>query len=179
MKAIKAILYITYGLVLGLLVGAILWLAASPPRGEPVTLLPTATLPDLVVYVSGAVMQPGVYAVPQGSRVQAAIEAAGGFAPGAETSAINLAAPLEDGQQLHVPGVALPTSVIMIGRVNINTATVSELDALPGIGPTAAQAIVNYRLEHGPFKSIEDIQKVPGIGPATFEKIRDYITVGP
>jgi competence protein ComEA len=63
--------------------------------------------------------------------------------------------------------------------VNINTATAVELDALPGIGPTAAQAIIDYRLQHGSFQFIQDIQKVPGIGPASFDKIKDYITVGP
>jgi competence protein ComEA len=64
------------------------------------------------------------------------------------------------------------------GRVDINTATVTELETLPGIGPTAAQAIVDYRLENGPFQAIEDIQNVPGIGPATYDGIRDYITIG-
>ncbi|MCS7011533.1 MAG: ComEA family DNA-binding protein [Anaerolineales bacterium] len=179
MQVGKALLYMTYGVFIGLLVGAILWIATAPPRGEPVTLLPTSTPPAITVYVSGAVMQPGVYTLPAGSRIEAAIEAAGGFAPGAETSDVNLAAPVEDGQQIDIPGILMPTSVLTVGRVNINTATVAELDALPGIGPTIAQAIVDYRAEHGLFKSIQEIQQVPGIGPATFEKIRDYITVGP
>jgi competence protein ComEA len=110
--------------------------------------------------------------------VDAAILAAGGFVSGAEPESINLAALLEDGQQITVPGI-IDTSHINAGRVNINIASALELDALPGIGPTTAQAIVDYRLLHGPFEFIQDIQKVPGIGPATFERIKDFITVGP
>ncbi len=91
---------------------------------------------------------------------------------------VNLAAPLVDGEQVDVPGI-VSTGHVNAGRVNINTATVSELDALPGIGPTTAQAIVDYRLERGPFQVIQDIQNVPGIGPATYDKIKDYITVEP
>ena len=130
----------------------------------------------LTVYVSGAVAIPGVYTLPDGSRVDAAVQAAGGFVPGAEPERINLAAFLEDGQQIDVPGI-ISTNHVNAGRVNINTATVSELDALPGIGPTTAQTIVDYRLQHGPFQIIQDIQNVPGIGPATYDRIKDYITV--
>ncbi len=175
---VKGFLYIAYGILLGLLAGAILWLTASPPRGEPVALLPTPTPGSVTVYVSGAVQMPGVYSLPAGSRVEAAINAAGGFAPGAEQDEINLATLLQDGQQIDVPGVVV-SSHVNAGRININTASVEELDALPSIGPTTAQAIVDYRLQHGPFQSIEDIKNVPGIGPATYEQIQNYITVGP
>ncbi len=173
----KTLLNIIYGILIGLLAGGLIWLAASRPRGEAVTLLPTPTPGMLTVYVSGAVTTPGVYSLPAGSRAEAAIEAAGGFVPGADQASINLAEPLEDSQQIDVPGIG-DTSHVTAGRVNINTATVEELDALQGIGPTTAQAIVDYRLENGPFQSIEDIRQVPGIGPATFDGIRDYITVG-
>jgi competence protein ComEA len=132
----------------------------------------------VTVYVSGAVATPGVYTLSEGSRVDSAIQAAGGFIAGAEQDRINLATPLVDGEQINVPGL-VDTSRINAGRVNINTATVSELDALPGIGPTAAQAIVDYRIQNGNFETINAIQNVPGIGPATFDRIRDYITVGP
>lgn len=177
MKA-KIFLYITYGILVGLLAAAGIWLAASPPRGEPVTLLPTPTSSNITVYVSGAVVSPGVYSLPAGSRVEDAVNAAGGFAPGAEQDSINLATIVVDGQQIDVPGV-VNTSRVNAGRVNINKASAEELDALPGIGPTAAQAIVDYRLQNGNFANIQDIQNVPGIGPATYEKIKDYITVGP
>jgi competence protein ComEA len=174
----KTFLNITYGVLIGLLAAGILWLVInSRPKGEAVTLLPTNTPGMLTVYVSGAVATPGVYTVPDGSRVDAAIEAAGGFLEGAEKDSINLAKPLEDGQQINVPGV-VDTSHVNAGRVDINVATVTELETLPGIGPTAAQAIVDYRLQNGPFQAVEDIQNVPGIGPATYDGIRDYITIG-
>jgi competence protein ComEA len=173
----KAILYITYGVLIGLLAGGIIWLATSRPRGEAVVLLPTSTPGMLEVYVSGAVATPGVYTLPQGSRVDSAIQAAGGLLPGAEQQNINLAQLIEDGQQINVPGI-VDNSRVNAGRVNINTASLTELNTLPGIGPTTAQAIVDYRLQNGLFQSIEDLQNVPGIGPATFASIRDYITIG-
>ncbi len=173
----KALLNITYGILIGLLAGSIIWLTTSQPRGEAVVLLPTQTPGTLTVYVTGAVATPGVYSLPQGSRVDAAIKAAGGLLPGAEQQSLNLATLLVDGQHVDVPGI-VDTSHVNVGRVNINTATVMELTTLPGIGETTAQAIVDYRLENGPFQSIEDIQNVPGVGPATFAGIRDYITIG-
>jgi competence protein ComEA len=174
----KAFINIVCGVLIGLLAAGIIWLAASQPRGDPVALLPTSTPGMFTVYVSGAVATPGVFTLPDGSRVEVAIQAAGGFAPGAEQEQINLAAMLEDGQQIDVPGV-IDTSHVNAGRVNVNTATVSDLDALPGIGPTTAQTIVDYRLQHGPFQIIQDLQNVPGIGPATYDRIKDYITVEP
>jgi len=177
----KTILHITYGVFIGLLAAGIIWLAASRPRGEPVTLLQTATSTEpgaLTVYVSGAVATPGVYSLTVGSRVEAAIQAAGGLLPGAESNNINLAMLITDGQQINVPGI-VDTSHVNVGRVNINTASVVDLDGLPGIGPTTAQSIVDYRLQHGPFQVIQDIQNVPGVGSATFALIQDYISVGP
>jgi competence protein ComEA len=174
----KTIINITYGVLVGILAAGIIWLAVSLPRGEPVVLLPTATPGTLTIYISGAVATPGVYTLPEGSRVEAAVEAAGGMLPGAETENINLAMLLVDGQHVNIPGI-VDTSHVNVGRVNINTATVEELDALPGIGPTTAQAIVDYRLQNGPFQVIQDIQNVPGVGPATYELIKDYLTVGP
>ena len=174
----KTILNITYGVLIGLLAAGIIWLAAWPARGEEVTLLPTATPGLLTVYVSGAVATPGVYTLPEGSRVEAAIADAGGLLPGAEASNINLAMLVTDGQQINIPGI-VDTSHVNAGRVNINTATLEELETLPGIGPTTAENILNYRLQQGPFQVIQEIQNVPGIGPATFAVIQDYISVGP
>ncbi len=174
----KALLHITYGVLIGLLAAGIIWLAVSPPRGEEITLLPTATPGLLTVYVSGAVATPGVYSLPDGSRVEAAVQAAGGMLPGAEANNINLASPIADGQQINIPGI-VDTSHINAGRVNINAATVAELETLPGIGATTAQSIVDYRLQHGPFQAIEVIQNVPGIGPATYAIIKDYLNIGP
>jgi competence protein ComEA len=175
---VKTLLNIVFGVLIGFLVAGVLWLVTSPPPGSPVTLLPSPTPGMLTVYVSGAVAKPGIYTLQDGSRIEAAILAAGDFIPSAETALINLAALVVDGQQIDVPGV-VETSHVNAGRVNINSATVSVLDALPGIGPTTAQTIVDYRLQHGSFQTIEDIQNVPGIGPATFERIKDYIMVGP
>jgi competence protein ComEA len=177
-RRMKSFINITYGVLIGLLAAGIIWLAATRPRGDAVTLLPTATPGVLTVYVNGAVATPGLYTLPEGSRVDDALKAAGGSLPSAEMANINLADQLKDGQQINIPGI-VETSHVNVGRVNINTATVEELNSLPGIGQTTAQAIVDYRLEHGPFQAIEDIQNVPGIGPATFEQIKDYIIVGP
>ena len=174
----KAILDITYGVLIGLLAAGIIWLAVSPARGIEVILLPTATPGLVTVYVSGAVATPGVYTLPEGSRVEAAVQAAGGLLPGAEANNINLALPIADGQQINIPGI-VDTSHANAGRVNINTATLEELETLPGIGPTTAENILNYRLQQGPFQVIQEIQNVPGIGPATFAVIQDYISVGP
>lgn len=174
----KTILNITYGVLIGLLAAGIIWLAVSPLRGEEVTLLPTVTPALLKVYVSGAVATPGVYSLPDGSRVDAAVQAAGGMLPGADANNINLAMLITDGEQVNIPGI-VDTSHVNAGRVNINTASLVELDALPGIGPTAAQSILDYRLQNGPFQVIQQIQNVPGIGPATFAGIQNYISVGP
>jgi competence protein ComEA len=174
----KTFINITYGVLIGLLAAGIIWLVVSNPSGGAITLLPTSTPGSLTIYVSGAVATPGVYNLKEGSRVDDAVKAAGGSLPGADLSNINLATQLTDGQQIDVPGAAEPIHVT-VGRVNINTATVDDLDQLPGIGPTTAKAIVDYRLQHGPFQVIQDIQNVPGVGPATFELIQDYINVGP
>jgi competence protein ComEA len=174
----KTFLNILLGILMGLLIAGVLWFAVkSRPSGESVVLLPTSTPGMITVYISGAVATPGVYTLPDGSRIDEAVKAAGGVLDGAEMATINLAKPLVDGEQINVPGVPNTTHV-NAGRVNINVATVTELETLPGIGPSAAQSIVDYRLENGLFQSIEDIQKVPGIGPATFDGIKDFITIG-
>jgi competence protein ComEA len=163
----------------------------------PATETPRPSLPPapIVVYVSGAVNNPGVYALPQGARVNDAIEAAGGPTSEADLVHINLARRVYDEEQIHIhkygestlspqtPGPGAPTDDPASqgdpgAKININTATMAELDELPGIGPGYAQRIIDYRESYGPFTSIEEIQNVPGIGPATFARIRDLITVG-
>jgi competence protein ComEA len=174
----KSFLNIVIGILIGLLATGIIIITTSPQRGEPVTLLSTSTSGKITVYVSGAVATPGVYVLPEGSRVDNAIQAAGGFITGSEKERVNLAALIIDGEQIDVPGLS-STNRINAGRVNINTASASELDALPGIGPSTAQAIVDYRIQNGSFQTIQAIQLVPGIGPVTFNGIQDYITIGP
>lgn len=160
---------------------------------------PTATPGPMRVYVNGAVAAPDVYELPPGSLVADALEAAGGWTAEANTAVVNLAQSLTDGAQVYVPSqdeeAAVPAVVVESrttsldvledtgatssgGLVNINTATAEELDALPGIGPSTAQKILDYRDENGRFNSIEEIMNVSGIGEAKFNSVKDLITVG-
>ncbi len=149
-----------------------------PPTPAPT---PTATPVWIQVYLTGAVQAPGVYTVPQGLRVWALLERAGGPLASADLEALNLAAPLMDGAHLHVPrrGERPMSTPTTSPRLDLNTASVEQLESLPGIGPRTAQAIVDYRLKHGPFRRLEDLMAVPGIGPATLERIRPLVTIGP
>ena len=176
------------GILLGLFLAALVWVVARNPTGEAVTLRPVPTDKPIVVHITGAVPRPGVYALPQGARIQDGISAAGGFLAEAEKSGINLAALLEDGEKLDIPFIEggspvlatpLPEVVTTTTElININTATSAELDTLPGIGPTTAQKIIDYRDQNGPFINTEDIINVSGIGPGTYERLKDLITVG-
>jgi competence protein ComEA len=193
---------VVFGILCGLLGAGLIYLVSSPPRGTAVQLLPLPSPAPIQVHVAGAVIHPGVYALPAGSRAEQAIQAAGGAAPQADLQTINLAAILEDGSQVLVPTKALPTTAttfIPTTRgpdnptqifdwktptptvqfpININTATLEELDALPYIGPVRATEIISYRTAHGPFKRIEDLLKVYGITQEVFDRIKNLITVG-
>jgi competence protein ComEA len=145
---------------------------------------PSAT--PVIVDVAGWVRSPGVYAFADGDRIVDAIERAGGARHGAYLAALNLAAPLVDGTQILVPregaapapgGTGSTTTGAAGGLVNINTASATELEALPGIGEVLAATIVAYRDEHGPFASVDQLEDVSGIGPSTLEDIRDLVTV--
>lgn len=139
------------------------------------------------VHVCGAVVNPGVYELPDQSRLFEAITLAGGFLPEADQNCLNLAQLLLDGQQIYVYTIEERQSLEMVADsgsvlnanalVNINTATVQQLKSIPGIGDSKAQAIVAYREKKGYFDSIEQIKKVEGIKEGLFEKIKDYITV--
>ena len=199
MQTLKSILYMAAGVLLGLFVALLIWVVARNPSGQAVTLRPAPTEKPIIVQVSGAVPRPGVYALAQGSRVQDAISAAGGFLVDANKADINLARALEDGEQLDVPyaegaSPVIGTPVVLPGGdtgnpfeatpaatelININTASQSQLETLPGIGPTTAQKIIAYREANGPFVNTEDIINVSGIGPGTYQRIKDLITVGP
>lgn len=152
------------------------------PTAEPATPTPAA----INVYVSGAVHKPDVYTLALNSIVKDAIAAAGGATADADLDRINLALRVSDQMHIHVPrlGEVLPTPdkkspATLSAPININTATLEELDTLPGIGPVLAKVIVDYRTQHGPFKKIEDINNVKGIGDALYAKIKDLITIGP
>ncbi|HQE92525.1 MAG TPA: ComEA family DNA-binding protein [Anaerolineae bacterium] len=156
---------------------------ASAVKAAPVF---TATPPAWHVYISGAVVHPGVVAVPEGSLLADALNAAGGTTADADLENINLAVPLADNQHITVPRlvatatpqpVAVATVAPSTVRVNINTATAAELETLPHIGPTMAQRIIAYREANGPFQRLEDLQKVEGIGETRFKDIAPLITV--
>jgi competence protein ComEA len=194
MQNLKSVLNMAAGILFGLFIAALIWIVSRNPSGEAVTLRPAPTETPVIVYITGAVPRPGIYALPEGSRVQDGIAAAGGFLAEAERADINLAAFLIDGEELDIPFVeggspvlptpvennpVLPDSGSSSELIDINTASSAELETLPGIGPTTAQKIIEYRQTNGAFVSIEDIINVSGIGPGLYERIKDLITVGP
>jgi competence protein ComEA len=136
---------------------------------------------DLVVDVTGAVLRPGVYRMPAGSRVEDAVERAGGAAPRAQLEALNRAARLIDGQQVvvpeRVPGSAGGTAAAPAGDgpISLGTATVEQLEEIDGIGPVTAGDIVEFRDEHGGLASVDQLDQVPGIGPATMDSLRSSL----
>lgn len=193
-----------FGLLGGLLAAALLGLLSQRPAGASITLLPpppTVTPVPLRVHVKGAVAQPGLYQLPQHSILQDAVDAAGGLSGTADTSGLNLARLLNDGDQVVVPELpptlppiptpgagtpqptASPTALpptqppSAAAPVNLNTATLAQLETLPGIGPAIGQRIIDYRDAHGPFTTVEQVMNVRGIGPATFQNIKDFIVV--
>ncbi len=181
-------------------VAGALWLL-RPPADPPDAALPYAsttvapastatTAPELlVVHVAGAVRAPGLHELPPGSRVADAIAAAGGLGPSADAARINLAAPLVDGERVYVLAVGEEEPAIAVGAqpaasggaatgpVDLNTADAEALDALPGVGPATAAAILQHRAEAGPFTSVDQLLDVPGIGEAKLEALRDLVTV--
>lgn len=177
------------------------------PRPEPVAIIAPATAtpaplvtpspPPLTVHIVGAVEEPGVYALPSGSRLDDLVRLAGGLSEDADVERVNLADYLRDAQQVHIPrrgstpppaptplggapeGVrAAPGGVaISGGLINLNTASQAELETLPGIGPAYAQNIIAYREAHGPFQRLEDLLEVSGIGPTRYAQLKDLVTI--
>ena len=166
---------------------------------RPAAAVPASTKPSppVVVDVGGAVVRPGVYKLDGGSRVADALAAAGGVTLEADDERLNKAEKLADGIRIFVPrrGVTPPVVVGLtppvssgsgsvaagVGAtpavINLNTADATQLDALPGVGPATAAAIVQYRTQHGPFASVDKLTDVPGIGPAKLERWRSFLTV--
>lgn len=153
--------------------------AAPAPHGA-------RAAPTVVVDVEGAVRRPGLVRLPPGSRVADAVLRAGGTTRRADRSAVNLAAPVSDGQQVLVPlrGVAAagsgssappPGGAEPAGPLSLSTATAEQLDGLPGVGPVTAQKIVDYRTAHGSFHSVDELDAIPGIGPARLADLRDLV----
>jgi competence protein ComEA len=194
------VLYSLVGVMAGFALAGMLMFISRAPSGDPIVLQPAPTKEPIAVHIIGAVPRPGLYEFAEGARIQDAINAAGGLLASASVDAINLAALLEDGQQLSIPyksgeepsitsGGDDNNSLVLPGateqpqtsggdteRININTASLDEFDSLPGIGPTIAQRIIDYRDENGPFQTIEDLMNVSGIGPSTFDNIKDLVT---
>ena len=183
------------GFLLGLVVVGAIILIASPQRGQSLTLVtvtpnltpnPTSTLSLIRVHVTGSVNFPGVYSLPESARMDDAIQAAGGLKEGVDPEWFNLAAVLTDGQRLFIPASQeafqstenKSLSVSNTALININTASIAELDSLPGIGEVKAQAIFNYRQQNGLFITLEDLLKVQGINSSLFEEIKSLVTLG-
>jgi competence protein ComEA len=152
----------------------------------PIAIEDQATGARVVVHVAGAVRRPGVYRLRSGARVHDAVQRAGGATRRADLGGLNLAAKLEDGRQVLVPerapaGTATPagsTAPAAPGQpVNINTATLEQLDALSGIGPATAQKILDYREEKGGFATVEELGEVPGIGEKRLASLREEVTL--
>jgi len=156
----------------------------------------TARPAELVVQAAGAVARPGVYRLAAGARVADLVAAAGGVAPGADADRVNQASALADGARVYVPrvGETAPPGPVSDGGagggggaspssappapVDLNTATAEQLDTLPGVGPATAAAIIDYRQQHGPFHSVDELAQVRGIGDAKLTQLRDRVRVG-
>ena len=157
--------------------------APLPPARAALSATP-APPRTVVVHVVGAVRRPGLYELAEGSRVDEAIRKAGGPKPKAALELVNLAAPIADGQQILVPAredvtaspfAPDPAQSLPTAKVHLNTATLEQLDALPGIGPVTAQKILDYRTEHGSFQSVDELDAVSGIGPARLEQLKPLV----
>ena len=163
--------------------------APALPRADALpSAATTTTTATVVVDVAGAVARPGLVRLPGGSRVADAIDAVGGLLPTADRDRLNLAAPLVDGQRVYVParGQDVPPDLSSGGSspsanadaiVDLNTATVDDLDRLPGVGPATAQAILDYRRQHGRFRTIDELLEVRGIGEAKLNQLRPHVRV--
>jgi competence protein ComEA len=184
MKTWSGWLILLLGVLAGLASGAVVYMIARQPAGEPIKLIQKPTSAPMRIHVAGAVVNPGVYQLETGSRVQQAVDLAGGLLDHANPDSINLAGFLQDGQRVYIPVIGETTrsdTLIDPGiegqLIDLNTADIAELINLPGIGEDRAKAIIAYRNQIGGFKTIDQIQDIEGIGPATFEKLKGLITV--
>nr|WP_300146008.1 helix-hairpin-helix domain-containing protein [Propionicimonas sp.] len=164
---------------------------AAPPSIASSPSATASAAPKILVHVIGAVQRPGVVDLAEGSRVQDAIDAAGGLAPGGDAGELNLAAVVEDGSQVVIGTRVKPRGEVRdaggggggagqasgSGKVSLNTATLEQLDTLPGVGPVTAQKILDWREQHGRFKAVSELQEVAGIGPKTYADIEPNVRV--
>lgn len=163
-------------------IGVTVWLDRLTPVSVVVRPVPAD---PIRVAISGAVATPGVVTVPYGARLSDVADAAGGFSTNADVTGLNLAGRVGDGETIVIPAINAVASVSSTpgnggpssGRININTATISELDELPGIGDVLAARIVEYRTKNGPFTSVDELTNVDGISPRMVEDLRPLVTV--
>jgi competence protein ComEA len=172
---------VVVGLVAAVLAGALL--LRGRPSEQPVAPPPVVGTsatggPELVVDVAGRVRHPGLVRLPSGARVDDALRAAGGVLPGTSTGTLNLAAKVQDGQQVLVAdGAAASSSAGGSAQLDLNTASAQDLDALPGIGPVLADRIVSWRTEHGRFGSVDQLREVSGIGESKYQSLKAKVRV--
>ncbi len=178
--------------------GVLIWRQAARGSVEVYETASVAAAPQpagpVIVHVCGAVKNPGVYTLPAGARVFEAVAKAGGALPGAEQEAVNLAAPLSDGQQVYLPGrgeaappAAASTATSSAARnetaaaprfpLNLNQVNAADLENIPGIGPALAGRIIAYRQANGPFTQVDDLLNVSGIGEKTLARLRPYLKI--
>jgi competence protein ComEA len=176
---------VLFGVLLVLGVPRLLHRGAAPvavPLLRPPRSAHPARASTLVVDVAGAVRRPGLHELAPGTRIADAVAAAGGATAKADISAVNLAAPIADGEQIVVPvhgsgavGASSGAAPSPTAPLDLNSASLEQLDALPGIGPTTAQKILDYRQAHGSFHSIADLDAVPGIGQGRIEQLKGLV----
>lgn len=188
----QALVVAGVGALLLLVAGRFFAQAGAARPAEPVARAVPVAAPSarqVVVHVVGAVRRPGLLRLREGSRVADAVARAGGATKRADLALVNLAAPVSDGSQIVVPMQAQPPgeagveaagegpggAAVPAGPVHLNTATLEELDALPGVGPVTAQKILDYRQQHGAFGSVDDLDAIPGIGPTRLEQLRELV----
>ena len=197
---------LVFGLLLGLLLGGVILLLAKPATGDAIALIPapsatpskqpspTQTPEPILVQISGKVVSPGIYPLPQDARLQDLIDLAGGLTADADENRVNGAALLRDGDYFYIPDVdeIIPETASnspvklnvdpdseFVYPLDLNTATQEALESLPGIGPSKAEDILAYRDAHGRFTSVDELVNVSGIGEVTVESLRDYLYVEP
>jgi competence protein ComEA len=185
-RLLAAALVLVAGLVLLVRHHGAAGAGAAAPSVAPVRRARPTAVRQVVVDVVGAVEKPGLYRLREGSRIADAVALAGGATGEAQLAAVNLAAPLADGEQVVVParGAAVAAAVgassaapgaSPTAPLDLNTATAEQLDALPGVGPATAQKILDYRQAHGPFHSVDELDAVPGIGPGRIAQLKGLV----
>mgnify|MGYP001049661741 CR=1 FL=1 len=202
----KQLYTIIFGIMIGLLAAGLILLISKPDQGQPITLnpaptptttsqpKPTNTETPFRVQISGEIIHPGIYEIPPYSRLETLVQIAGGLTEGADVNRVNLALLLDDGDYVFIPeenqdipDIArnAPINSLISSEntfsypININTATQEEFESLPGIGPTKAADIIEYRQKIGAFSSIEELVDIHGIGPVTLENLREYLICEP